>query len=102
MFVFLSTVTEYEVLIGLDNHFGDPNKHCLSHIRVIGDITDHLSHQVAWRFIDMSGSDIDTEAQNHLINLRDVEIKQKLADDNIRRYVVVAINTFFINKQQKI
>lgn len=46
---------------------------------------NHLSHQLAWRFVDMIQSQVDVEAQGLLTKLRDDKVAQKLEDFNVIR-----------------
>lgn len=80
-------VTESEIQCGiLDTPTALVNDQCLGFIRLITDIDNHLSHQVAWRFIDKRDEQLDFEAQDLMKNLRDQELPKKLAPENIIRY----------------
>ena len=82
-------MTEEEIFNGILKLHDNVTDHCLCFVRIIEDITDHLDHSKAPRFIDMLSSDnkmIDSEAQVILSQLRDEKITQKLKSINIRRY----------------
>jgi hypothetical protein len=84
------TVTEAEIFNGILKLPDSAADHCLCFVRIIKDITSHLDHDKAWRFIDVLSSDsksLDTEAQTILSKLRDEKIVEKLQNTNISRYV---------------
>lgn len=58
-------------------------------MRIIEDITLHLDHEKAWRFVDVLSSDpksLDVEAQAILSRLRDEQIVKKIQEINVNRY----------------
>ena len=55
----------------------------LCFVRRIIDLEHHLDHPLAWKFIDMIGSQTDTDAQRLLVQLRDKTLPQKLGKANI-------------------
>ena len=67
-------MTENEIQHGIFRSPGDPDTQCLCFVRIIEDVLSHLSHEKAWRFIDMVGSEVDNEAQQYLSHLRDEKI----------------------------
>ena len=86
------TVTEDEIFNGILKLSNDVADHCLCFVRIIEDLTDHLDHSKAWRFIDMLSTDskmIDSEAQLILSQLRDEKITQKLQNFNITRLAII-------------
>ena len=87
-------MTESEISNGILKLHDNVTDHCLCFVRIIEDITDHLDHSKAWRFIDMVSADakmIDSEAQTILTQLRDDKLTQKLENFNITRYTGIYI-----------
>ncbi|XP_045162803.2 NACHT and WD repeat domain-containing protein 2-like [Mercenaria mercenaria] len=85
------SVTEAEIFNGILKLPDSAADHCLCFVRIIEDITSHLDHDKAWRFIDVLTSDsrsLDSEAQTILSRLRDEKIVEKLHDTNISRNTV--------------
>ena len=79
-------MTEKEIEQGVFHAPGDPNSQCLCYIRIIEDMLEHLSHSLAWRFIDVSSAPdslLDTEAQQLLVQLRDERLLKALNTSNI-------------------
>lgn len=65
---------------------GDLSIQCLCYIRIIEDIYKHLTHALAWRFVDIDASgdgNIDAEAQEILTKLRDDRLVNALQKANI-------------------
>ncbi|KAL4221581.1 NACHT and WD repeat domain-containing protein 2 [Mactra antiquata] len=84
------SVTEAEVFNGI-LHADAVAEHCLCFVRIIEDVTSHLNHEKAWRFVDVLStepSSLDMEAQSILSKLRDERIVQKLQNTNINRHTV--------------
>ena len=63
----------------------DPNDKCLCFVRIIDDIEKNIDHPKAWRYIDMTDSLVDHDAQQQLASLRDGKINEKLANENVHR-----------------
>jgi hypothetical protein len=79
-------VTEEEIQQGILKSPGNPAEHCLCFVRIIEDIYNNLGHSKAWRYIDMSGSTINQEAQGLLDKLREDRLPQFISKDKIQRY----------------
>ncbi|XP_060582877.1 NACHT and WD repeat domain-containing protein 2-like [Ruditapes philippinarum] len=96
------SVTEAEIFNGILKLPDSAADHCLCFVRIIKDITSHLDHDKAWRFIDVLSSDsksLDTEAQTILSKLRDEKIVEKLQNTNISRHTVQWSEKDGINRQ---
>ena len=78
-------VTGLEVDQGLFQSHVDPNDKCLCFVRIIDDIEKNIDHPKAWRYIDMTDSLVDRDAQQQLTSLRDGKINEKLANENVHR-----------------
>ena len=76
-------MTESEVEEGLLDPSCSQDTSGLCFVRLISDLESHLDHHLAWRFIDMTGKDIDTEAQGLLQQLRDKSLPQKIDRNNM-------------------
>ncbi|ELU16966.1 hypothetical protein CAPTEDRAFT_23665, partial [Capitella teleta] len=81
---YFMSVTEQEIQQGVFKTKGDINNQCLCYIRIIEDITENLSHSLAWRFIDLvDNANLDIEAQGYLERLRDNRLVQALETSNV-------------------
>lgn len=78
-------MTEEEVIHGILKSDTDPSRSCLCFIRIIEDLDNNLSDNIAWRFIDMKNSVIDTEAQQLLQALRDEKVAKTVKEKNIHK-----------------
>lgn len=81
-------MTEAEIYSGILELPDSATDHCLCFVRIIEDITSHLDHSKACRFIDVVNSNpgcLDSEAQGILSKLRDDKIVKKLHNFNITR-----------------
>ena len=64
----------------------DVNQHCLCFVRIIQNMEEHLSHPLAWRFIDLTDTNsLDNDAQERLSNLRDNKVIGALNRLNVSR-----------------
>lgn len=84
------SVTEAEIHSGILELPDTATDHCLCFVRIIEDITSHLDHRMACRFIDVVASkpdSVDAEAQSILQQLREDKIVKKLQKFNITRSV---------------
>lgn len=81
-------MTEAEIFNGILKVPDSAADNCLCFVRIIEDITQHLDHSKAWRFIDVMTENprqLDNEAQDILGKLRDEKIVKKLRHFNITR-----------------
>ena len=62
-----SAVTEEEIIEGIRKN-ERRRERCIAFIRELTDI--NMKHDLAWRFVDMEGGKVDTEAQGLLTKLR--------------------------------
>ena len=86
--MFYIVVTEAEIYSGILELPETAADNCLCFVRIIEDITSHLDHNKACRFIDVASgnqTEIDSEAQGILSQLRDEKIARKLNNINIIR-----------------
>ncbi|WAR13694.1 NWD2-like protein [Mya arenaria] len=90
MHKYYMSVTEAEIASGILRLPDSAADHCLCFVRIIEDITNHLDHSKAWRFIDVLTENqraLDNEAQTILGELRDDKIVKKLNNFNISSMV---------------
>lgn len=83
-------MTEAEIYSGILELPDSAADHCLCFVRIIEDLTSHLDHNKACRFIDVMTDKpdrLDIEAQSILCQLRDDKIVRKLNNLNITRFV---------------
>ncbi len=81
----LFAVTEMEIEQGLFHSPLNANDRCLCFVRIIDDIEKNIDHPKAWRYIDMTESLVDRDAQEQLAQLRDAKISEALAGENLHR-----------------
>ena len=62
-----SPVTEEEIIEGIRKN-ERRRERCIAFIRELTDI--NMKHDLAWRFVDMDGDKVDTEAHELLTKLR--------------------------------
>ncbi|KAH3755207.1 hypothetical protein DPMN_189897 [Dreissena polymorpha] len=102
MHKYYMSVTEAEIFNGILKLPDSAADHCLCFVRIIDDITSHLDHSKAWRFIDVmteNPKSLDMEAQTILSRLRDEKLVRKLNNFNITRYSVKWSEHEGINRQ---
>ncbi|XP_061189796.1 NACHT and WD repeat domain-containing protein 2-like [Saccostrea echinata] len=85
---YFMSVTEEEIEQGILKSPGNPVDHCLCFVRIIEDIDKNLGHSKAWRYIDMTGSTINQEAQKLLNQLREDKLPKVVSKDKIQRSLV--------------
>jgi hypothetical protein len=56
-------------------------------VRIIDDMVDNISHNLAWRYIDMDGNHVDETAQKQLSHLRDQRLIEKMNSGQLFRFV---------------
>lgn len=83
--VYYYTVTEDEIQRGIIKA-KDPTKHCYWFKRNIFDLKENVNDKVARNFIDKLGTDLDTEANNLLDELKEEKIPSVLNKANISVY----------------
>ncbi|EDV28765.1 uncharacterized protein TRIADDRAFT_20045, partial [Trichoplax adhaerens] len=77
---FLISVTHEEVINGILNTNKDIEPHCIGFVRKISNLQSDLSNKNAPSFIDVEWgkSEVDSEAQDLLADLRDIKLHEKL------------------------
>lgn len=78
------SVTEEEIEQGILKSPGNPLDHCLCFVRIIEDIHNNLGHSKVWRYIDMTGNEINQESQTLLNQLRENRIPKIISKDKIQ------------------
>lgn len=79
-------MTEREVRRGVIDA-KDTDKHCLAYVRNIRNMDLTAANSIR-NFVDMTGQEVDSEAEHLLSVLRDDVLPSRLAETNVARFTV--------------